>query len=215
MKICLSCRQASPRGSVYCQGCSRTFGTKLCANKHPNAPSPRVQFCATCGSPEMTEPTRFLNLSWAAPLLAGLIALFLWRWGLTHLPLLGGLVGRLSLMLMAMLLDTTPCGVLGGLHRAAAWTLTLWVLGWMLTLAPGRGGGRLAALPAHSPGEDGRPGRPRPALARGTRPPPRPLAPAAQGGVACQRKTRVTKNLGGGADRRSGDPSGSGPAAEG
>ena len=140
MKICLSCHQATPRGSVYCQGCSRTFGTKLCANKHPNAPSPQVQFCATCGSAEMTEPTRYLNFSWAGPLLAGLVALCLWRWGLAHLPLLGALVGRLSLMLVAVLLDTTPCGVLGGLRRAASWALTLWVLGWILTLAPDRGG---------------------------------------------------------------------------
>ena len=151
MKICLSCSHASPRGSVYCQGCSRTFGKKLCANKHSNAPSPQVQFCAVCGSSEMTEPTRFLNLSWAAPLLAGLIALGFWRWGLAHWLLLGTLLAHLALVLAALLLDTTPCGVLAGMRRILVWIIALWVLGWMMTVLPSRGGplgNWLRALPA-------------------------------------------------------------------
>ena len=151
MKICLSCSHASPRGSGYCQGCSRTFGKKLCANKHSNAPSPLVQFCAVCGSPEMTEPTRFLNLSWAAPLLAGLAALGFWRWGLAQWLFLGTLLGHLALLLVSVLLDTTPCGVLSGMRRFFSWIIALWILGWALTLLPGRGGSTgnwLRALPA-------------------------------------------------------------------
>ena len=162
MKICLSCSHASPRGSVYCQGCSRTFGKKLCANKHPNAPSAQIQFCAVCGSSEMTEPTRFLSLSWAAPLLAGLIALGLWRWGLAHWLLLGTLLGHFILFLAALLLDTTPCGVLSGMRRVLSWIIALWALGWMLTLLPGRGGPTgnwLRALPASLGKLAGRGGR--------------------------------------------------------
>lgn len=140
MKLCRSCYYASPSGSVYCGGCGRTFGVKLCSNKHPNAPSPQVQCCTICGSFEMTEPTLYWNLSWIGPLLAGLAALFLWRWGMAHLALLGSLLGSLTLKAVAVLLNTTPCHVIEGVERTASGVLTLWLLGWMLILLPGRGG---------------------------------------------------------------------------
>ena len=139
MKVCLSCLQAQT-GGPYCGGCGRTFGVKLCEAKHASPPSPRIRCCPTCGSTNLTEPTRYLNLTWLPVLLAGLAALEAWRWSIAHLPLLGNLLGRLVLMVLSTLLNTTPCGVLGSLHRLLCWLLTLWLLGWTLALLPGKGG---------------------------------------------------------------------------
>lgn len=140
MKLCGSCHRASGAGSVYCGGCGRTFGVKLCDNKHANAPSPAVQFCTTCGSTQLSEPTRYLNLNWAAPLLSLLVALGAWRWSIAHGALLGRLLECLVLDALAVLLDTTPCGVIGGARCVASWALALWLMGWMMALLPGRGG---------------------------------------------------------------------------
>lgn len=139
MRVCLSCFQAQT-GGPYCGGCGRTFGVKLCEAKHTSPPSPRIRCCPTCGSTNLTEPTRYLNLTWLPLLLAGLAALGAWRWGIAHLTLLGSLLGRLVLILLSTMLDTTPCGLLGGLHMLLTWLLTLWLLGWGLALLPGKGG---------------------------------------------------------------------------
>lgn len=151
MKLCLSCYSVS-KGGPYCGGCGRTFGVRLCGNGgHPNPPSSRLLCCTTCGSQDMTEPTRYANLGWIAPLLAGLVALAAWRWAVAHPALLAGLLWRTVLAAATLLLDTTPCGVVLGLGRAVAWLLELWLLGWLLALAPRKGGAIgscLRALPA-------------------------------------------------------------------
>ena len=151
MKVCLSCYQAQAAGGHYCTGCGRTFGVKLCESKHINSPSPHVRCCSQCGSTQMTEPTKFLDVTFLPLLLTGLIALGLWRWAIGHLPLLGNILERLALMTLAVLLDTTPCRVLWGIDQTLSWALTLWGLGWGLTVVPGRGGAAgnwLRALPA-------------------------------------------------------------------
>ncbi len=140
MNLCLSCFQAS-QGGPYCSGCGRTFGVKLCPKGHRNAPSSRIFCCTACGSLDMTEPTRYADLSWAAPALAGLVALLLWRWAIAHLSAIGGFAGSTVLAAAALMLDTTPCGVILGTERALAWLLELWLLGWLLALVPGKGSG--------------------------------------------------------------------------
>ena len=139
MRLCLSCYMVS-KGGFYCGGCGRTLGIKLCANGHPNAPS-QVRFCTTCGSADMmTEPARSITLSWLGPLLAGLVAFVVWRWAFAHLPLLGVLLWCAALAILALLLDTTACGVIHGAEQGVACIFDLWLLGWALTLVPGRGG---------------------------------------------------------------------------
>lgn len=149
MNVCLSCFQAQA-GGPYCGGCGRTFGVKLCEGRHASPPSSRIRCCPACGSTQLTEPTLYLNLTWLPLFLAGLAALGVWRWGIAHLPLLGGLLVRLALTVLAVLLGTTPCQIIGGLHVLLSWLLMLWLLGWAIALLPGKGGtvgGWLRRLP--------------------------------------------------------------------
>ena len=140
MKICLSCYHAQNGNGSYCGGCGRTYGVKLCEAKHANPPSLQVRCCSQCGSTQLTEPTGFLNLTWLPVLLAGLVALCVWRWMISHLPLLGSLLERLTVGGLAVLLDVPSSGIICGFHRLVAWFVSLWILGWMLFLMPGRGG---------------------------------------------------------------------------
>ncbi len=139
--LCLSCRRASPAGSVYCGGCGRTFGSRICGSGHRNRPAPGLACCTTCGSLELTEAARYVPIRWAGTLLASLIALFAWRWAVAHLAFLASLLLRGMLIALALLLDTTPCGIAWDVRRGLSWLLTLWMLGWAMTLLPGRGGG--------------------------------------------------------------------------
>ena len=138
--LCLSCRRASPAGSVYCGGCGRTFGSRICGNGHRNRPSPGLACCTTCGSVELTDAARYVPLRWVATLLASLTALCIWRWAVAHIALLGGLLWRGVLDVLALLLDRTPCEMVRDLRQALSWLLTLWLLGWAMLLLPGRGG---------------------------------------------------------------------------
>lgn len=138
MRFCLSCRHASPGGSVYCGFCGRTFAVKLCNNKHSNPP--QALCCTTCGSQDLTEPTRFLRFGWLSFLLAFLTALFVWKWTLAHAGCGLCLIARGLLWAAGVLFNTNACGVLGFLDRALVWLLLLWLTGHFLTLLPGKGG---------------------------------------------------------------------------
>ena len=138
--VCLSCRRASPAGSVYCGGCGRTFGSRICGKGHRNRPAPGLACCTTCGSLELTEATRYVPLRGTGIVLAGLAALGVWRWAIAHLALLGGLLWRGALDALAVLLDQAPCQIVSDLRRGLSWLLTLWLLGWAMALLPGRGG---------------------------------------------------------------------------
>lgn len=54
MKRCNHCRNSSPEGSRFCIICGRSFGAKLCPKLHPN--SLAASRCATCGSPNLSDP---------------------------------------------------------------------------------------------------------------------------------------------------------------
>ena len=149
--LCLSCRRASPAGSVYCGGCGRTFGSRICGSGHRNRPAPGLACCTTCGSLELTEAARYVPLRWAGTLLATLISLFAWRWAVAHVIFLASLLWRGALIVLALLLDTTPCEILWDVRRGLSWLLTLWMFGWAMTLLPGRGGG-LGSLLRSLPG---------------------------------------------------------------
>jgi len=138
--VCLSCRRASPTGSVYCGRCGRTFGSRICEKGHRNRPAPGLACCTSCGSMELTEAARYVPLRGAGIVLACLATLGVWRWAIAHLTLLGGLLWRGALDALALLLDWAPCEIVQDLRRGLSWLLTLWLLGWAMALLPGRGG---------------------------------------------------------------------------
>lgn len=138
--LCLSCRHASPGGSIYCGGCGRTFGSRICGNGHRNRPAPGLACCTTCGSLDMTEATRFVPLRGVGVMMAGLVVLCVWRWAMTHIALLGDLLWRGVLGVLALLLGMAPCKIIWDLWQGLSWLLAFWLLGWAATLLPGRGG---------------------------------------------------------------------------
>lgn len=76
MKYCLDCRRAWPSEALICGTCRRSFGGRLCANKHLSPAGSSC--CVTCGSRILLHPARYLNLStpiWLCSWLIGILLL--------------------------------------------------------------------------------------------------------------------------------------------
>jgi len=149
MRLCLTCLHLSRAGSIYCGSCGRSFGVRLCGNKHANAP--HVHFCTTCASSSLSEPTRFLRLGWVSAGLSVLALLTAWRWILAHLGAVAAGAWAAASWILAVLLGTSFCAVDHGVRAALALLIAGWILGHFLTLLPEGGGtvGRgLRAAPA-------------------------------------------------------------------
>ena len=138
MRLCLSCRRVSPGGSIFCGYCARSFGMRLCANKHKNAP--HVLCCTTCASPDLTEATQFVPLGCLPIGLSLLCGLALWRWCLAHLCFLGTAAWVFALWLVSLLLGLSPCAINRLFWDGVRGLIMLWLLGTLLSLLPGQGG---------------------------------------------------------------------------
>ena len=54
MRRCTNCFRFHPGSPTYCSHCGRSFNVRICSRGHVN---PRgVQFCAQCGSAELSTP---------------------------------------------------------------------------------------------------------------------------------------------------------------
>ena len=84
MKICLTCRRASPARATCCTGCGRMLGARMCPEGHLNPVE--AQFCQHCGSEELTSGTLCLSLA-ALPALLTLICGMVGGWVLLKLGL--------------------------------------------------------------------------------------------------------------------------------
>ena len=73
MKLCLNCYRAWPSDSIICGNCRRSFGGRLCNNKHMSAAS--ASNCTTCGSRKLLAPTKYLSMPVPVALLSLLILL--------------------------------------------------------------------------------------------------------------------------------------------
>lgn len=149
MRLCLTCFHLSRAGSLYCGFCSRSFGVRLCGNKHANAP--HVRFCTTCASSSLSEPTRFIRLGWIPSVVTALLALLVWRWTIAHLKVLAAAGWAIFSWMLAVILNTSPCAIGGSVRAALAVLVACWILGQLMTLLPGGGGraGQAArAIPA-------------------------------------------------------------------
>lgn len=54
MKRCTNCFRYSAGDPAYCTQCGRSYNVRICARGHVN--SRRVQFCAECGSADLSTP---------------------------------------------------------------------------------------------------------------------------------------------------------------
>ena len=135
MHLCLACRGVSPRGSAFCGHCARSFGGRLCPNRHRNAPS--VRCCTTCGSPALTECARSLRLGWLSSSLAGLCALGTWKWVVAHPILCLDTLWKGGTWILGILLNTSACVAGMELRNAVCWLVACWLAGHALALIPG------------------------------------------------------------------------------
>lgn len=89
MKYCLDCRRAWPSEALICGTCRRSFGGRLCANKHLNPAGSTC--CVTCGSRKLLHPARYLNLSSPICLCSWLVGILLLKLAVANFGILVGL----------------------------------------------------------------------------------------------------------------------------
>jgi len=135
--FCLTCRFASPTGSLYCSRCGRGFGCRICKSGHPNPMS--ATWCTACGKPrnELSEATLFVPLSWLSRLVCWSFAICLLLWVLRN-PMTAlwlSYVGALHVF--AFVFATTPCGIVQALARCMAWLVVVCILSFFLPGAHG------------------------------------------------------------------------------
>jgi DNA-directed RNA polymerase subunit RPC12/RpoP len=73
MKLCLNCYRGWPNDSIICGNCRRSFGGRLCSNKHMSAAT--ASNCTTCGSRKLLAPTKYVSLHVPVTLLSLFILL--------------------------------------------------------------------------------------------------------------------------------------------
>ena len=81
--LCLSCKTVSPHGTIYCNGCGRSLGCRSCGSGHVNPMS--AKRCGSCGSGDLSEPTRCLALTGLHRVVAWGVTLLVMVWALHHL----------------------------------------------------------------------------------------------------------------------------------
>lgn len=134
MTVCGTCGHATPGQTLYCQSCGRSFNGRLCPAKHSNAIS--AGFCGTCGSDELSTPTRGRRITIAGPL----VRLLAWPFGLKLFVLflvpLSFVLLRLTLRLTSFVLGTDARFLL---VRVLCY-FTIWAVIWLiLRLGVGEG----------------------------------------------------------------------------
>jgi hypothetical protein len=148
MILCLNCKRLNSAGSIHCQGCSGTFGRRLCKKKHVAAMN--ADFCPICGvgSDKLSTPVHYVPLGCVTWLVAwGVAAVALWSgWRLgaplvqSHLP------GTLSSQTLACLVQQLLAWAIG---LAVLWLVLVVMLPSEVTKALGKmlkAAGKLVSL---------------------------------------------------------------------
>ena len=151
MILCLSCRHASPSGSVYCGHCARSFNARLCSGNHRNTLS--AQVCTACASHQLTEACIGLPLGWISRGLVLLGLVYGWKWLAAHLCLAERTVWSGFCTITAFLFNTRPACVEGFFTEIFAWIIVMTIFGHFLRFLPGAGGGTgkwLRSLPSQA-----------------------------------------------------------------
>ncbi len=138
MVVCLACRHASADRSVFCAYCARSLNCRVCEEKHRN--SLNGLCCTTCGSLQLSEGTRALQLGGVSAFCTGFLALLLWKWCLAHAGEF--LKGRSSGLVwgMAFFFNSSIPDLQASILVGMTWLVMLWMLGHFLGFLPGKGG---------------------------------------------------------------------------
>jgi hypothetical protein len=130
--LCLSCFSLSPAGSLFCQGCGRSFGARLCGSKKRHRNHPAAQFCSQCGSDNLTDPTLYLPFGCVTWILSWALVFLIARWLWPHLRAAAGWAFNNIAGLICCLLN-----------YAIYWSVLLLMIYLFLTLIPGEAGKHL------------------------------------------------------------------------
>jgi ribosomal protein L40E len=124
--LCLHCFSLSPTGAIFCQSCARSFGARLCGSKKRHRNHMAAQFCAQCGSDNLTDATLYLPLGCVTWLLSWALV-FVIAWWLQ--PYLRPAANSA--------LNTALCWALCLLNYVIYWSIVLFMIYMALTLIPG------------------------------------------------------------------------------
>lgn len=81
MRLCLSCRRWSPRGSLYCVSGCGSFGGSRCGKGHLTPGLGAVARCPVCRSADIVPAVPSISTGWAFRLIAWTIAVVALREG--------------------------------------------------------------------------------------------------------------------------------------
>ena len=73
MRYCSRCKMLHAGRPMFCPSCGRTWNYRLCERGHENSINHHANYCAVCGSPNLTEGMR--EVWWSK-----LLGLFHGRW---------------------------------------------------------------------------------------------------------------------------------------
>lgn len=138
--ICLRCGFVSPAGSIYCSGCGRGLGGRVCSSGH-RSPS-GAGFCATCGKSgtDLSDPAPCLDVTRIARAAAWslIAAAFVWD---CHHPLQAlSFFAGLCLWGLGHLLGLEPNAIVRITYEIAFYFLLTYLLSYVL---PERVGGAI------------------------------------------------------------------------
>lgn len=118
MRICLTCRNASPVDALFCLNCGRSFGGRIC-DKHHRSPA-ASRYCIACGSSDLSRSTRSLDTGC-------LFRVIGWLLVVVCLKLLLENTGAIF-----SFLSTIAMFVFGGLIFQLGWLVVVWLATWLL-----------------------------------------------------------------------------------
>jgi len=126
MILCLSCFSLSPRGATFCQACGKSFGARLCTSKNRHRNHMAAQFCSTCGSHRLTEPTVYVPFGCLTWLVSWLVVYMLVKW-------LWPYVSQVAGWGLQMILPVLNCLI----GYALYWSVVLGAIYFFLSFIPG------------------------------------------------------------------------------
>lgn len=131
MIYCLECRHFSPAQSVWCTSCRKTFNGVRCPKGHLTRMVGREHHCcSTCGSEDVSQFARSINLRPLSRGIAWLIAIIIGRFVCGHLFEIGGLAANIAAWGISSVLGVP----ITHLVCVVVWVCVLLIITWVTSL---------------------------------------------------------------------------------